>query len=105
MIELQDLFWLTLIGFLCLAWWQGQKVKEIALRRARRECRDLDLQLLDDSVALRAIWLKRDDGGRIRVWRRYRFEFTSTGDERYTGEVVTLGVAVTGFHLAPYRLG
>jgi hypothetical protein len=105
MIELKDLFWLTLVGLVCLIWWQGQKVREIALRHARRECAAMDLQLLDDSVALRAIWLRRDDNGRMRPWRRYRFEFTSTGDERYSGEVITLGTRVTGFSVAPHRIG
>lgn len=105
MIELKDLFWLVLTALVCLVWWQGQKVREIALRYARRQCEEIELQLLDESVALKAIWLKRDDNGHIRVWRRYHFEFTSTGDERYTGKVITLGHRISGFNLAPHRLG
>lgn len=105
MVELKDLFWLTLVGLVCLIWWQGQKVREIALAHARRECRTMDLQLLDESVALRGLWLRRDPEGRIHLWRRYRFEFTSTGDERYSGEVITLGSRVTGFSVAPHRIG
>lgn len=104
MVELKDLFWLTLVGLICLIWWQGQKVREVALARARRECGSLDLQLLDDSVALRALWLRRDPRGRVRLWRRYHFEFTSTGDERYGGQVITLGGQVTGVTLAPHRI-
>ncbi|MBR9884867.1 MAG: DUF3301 domain-containing protein [Oceanospirillales bacterium] len=104
MVELKDLIWLVITGTLCLLWWKGQKVREIALRHARNGCADMDLQLLDESVALRAIWLKRDDDGQIHLWRRYHFEFASTGDERYVGEVVTLGYKVTGFTIAPHRI-
>ncbi|SEF94631.1 DUF3301 domain-containing protein [Marinobacterium lutimaris] len=105
MLELKDLFWLFLTGCLCLIWWQGQKVREIALREVRRQCEKMDLQLLDESVGLRALWLKRADDGKIRVWRRYHFEFTSTGDERYSGEIITLGHKVTGFNVSPHRIG
>lgn len=105
MLELKDLFWLLLTGLVCLIWWQGQKVREIALREVRRQCKEMDLQLLDESVGLRAIWLKRGNDGKLHVWRRYHFEFTSTGDERYSGEIVTLGLKVTGFNVSPHRLG
>jgi len=105
MIELNDLFWLLLTGILCLLWWRGQKAREVALKHVRKRCNEMDIQLLDESVALRAIWLKRDESGRLHLWRRYHFEFTSTGDERYSGQVITLGYRVTGFDIAPHRIG
>jgi hypothetical protein len=61
------------------------------------------LQLLDESVGLRALWLKRDTDGRIRLWRRYTFEFSSTGEDRYSGKVITLGKKVTDLHLDPHH--
>ncbi len=103
-IDIESLFWLTLILFLFYHWWQAQKVKEVALRYTRRECQSLELQLLDDNINLRGFWLRRDDKGQTRVWRSYNFEFSSTGDERYSGRVVTLGRKVTDFHLDPHRL-
>ncbi|MBV1789874.1 DUF3301 domain-containing protein [Marinobacterium sp. D7] len=105
MFELKDLFWLALTGAICLLWWRGQKVREIALKHARKSCNEMDLQLLDESVALRAIWIKRDEDGQLHIWRRYTFEFTSTGDERYSGQVVTLGYRATGIDLPPHRIG
>lgn len=104
MVDLRDLFWLTLTVSLCLLWWNGQKVKEIALQAVRRYCKEMELQLLDENIALRAVWFKRDAQGRLSIWRRYHFEFTSTGDERYSGRVVTLGRQVTGLEVAPHRI-
>ncbi len=103
-IDLKDLFWLSLIVLFGLHWWRGQRVKEIALRATRRHCDELDLQLLDESIGLRAIWLRRDAGGRLRWWRSYTFEFTSSGDDRYRGRVVTLGDRVESIQVAPHRI-
>ncbi len=103
-IDIESLFWLTLIVFLLYHWWQSQKTKETALHYTRRQCQQLELQLLDDNISLRGFWLKRDEKGRLRIWRAYNFEFSSTGDERYSGRVVTLGNRVTDLHLAPHRL-
>ena len=103
-LELADLFWLTLIVLLLLHWWQSLKVKEIALKAASRHCQELDLQLLDQSVYLRGIWLKRDDNGKIRIWRSYLFEFTATGEDRARGRIVLLGVRVTGITLEAHRI-
>lgn len=105
MVELKDLFWLALVALLGLLWWQEQRAREVALRHARRECAAMDLQLLDETVALRALRLGSDRSGRKRLWRRYGFEFSSTGDERYGGEVCTLGLQVVAFRVDPHRLG
>lgn len=103
-IDLQDLFWLTLISLFCLHWWHGQKVKEIAFKHTMRHCKEMDLQLLDGSIGLRAFWLKRGEDGRLHFWRSYVFEFTATGDDRYKGRVVMLGQKVTNIQLDPHRI-
>ncbi|MGB0468622.1 MAG: DUF3301 domain-containing protein [Pontibacterium sp.] len=103
-IELQDLFWLSLISLLCLHWWHSLKIKETALKHTRRHCKEMDLQLLDDSIGLRALWLKRDTGGRLRFWRTYVFEFTATGDDRYQGRIILLGRKITDIQLEPHRI-
>lgn len=81
------------IGLLVLAiayWWRALATREVALKAARRKCEHLGLQLLDDTVALRGIWIKRDTRGRHRLWRAYVFEFSVTGGERYQGRVIML---------------
>lgn len=64
----------------------------------------MSLQFLDESVGLRALWLKRDDNGQLRVWRRYLFEFSSTGEDRYRGKVIMLGLRITHTELEAHRL-
>ncbi|MGB0203473.1 MAG: DUF3301 domain-containing protein [Neptuniibacter sp.] len=103
-VDIESLFWLTLIMLVIYHWWHSQKIKEIALRHTIKQCKELDLQLLDANINLRGLWLKRDSEGRIRIWRSYNFEFSSTGDERYLGKVVLLGKKITNFELAPHRM-
>ncbi len=103
-LELADLFWLTLIVLVLVHWWNSLKVKEFALKAARNYCKELDVQLLDQSVYLRGLWLKRDDQGKVRIWRSYLFEFTATGDDRACGRVAMLGNRVTGIILDAHRI-
>lgn len=105
MYDLSDLAWLTLLVCCCLYWWKAHGMKEIALAATRKYCRNVDVELLDDTVVLKAFWFRRDAGGRLRMWRRYAFEFTSTGEERYSGFIVLLGPQVSNIQLEPHRLG
>lgn len=103
-IDLESLFVVTLFLYLFYHWWQSQRVKEMALNRIRRQCKELELQLLDDNINLKAFWLKRDEKGMVRIWRSYNLEFSSTGEERYSGHIITLGHKITDVHLDPHIL-
>ena len=104
MFELPDAILLMLFVFAAAWWWRGYAVKEVALRSTRQHCHELQVQLLDESVVMRGLWLKRDARGLLRVRRSYEFEFTSTGDERYYGCTVMLGPRVESIQLQPHRL-
>jgi hypothetical protein len=98
---------LVLIGLVVLAvgyWWRSMAAREVALVAARRHCEQHALQLLDDSVVLRGIWLQRDRSARLGVRRSYQFEFSATGAERYQGRIMTLGDRVQSVQLPPHRL-
>lgn len=92
---------LLLIGYY---WSSSMKAREIAFRAAVAHCRKMEVMLLDDYVALIGQWLKRDELGRVKVWRSFQFEFSSTGDERYHGKVIMLGGNVLSIQLEPYRI-
>ncbi len=102
--ELSDLLWLTLFCLGLTYWWSAQRIKETAFRAANKACKEVELQLLDQSISLRALWLKRDEDGQIKIWRRYVFEFSSTGADRYSGRVIMLGRKITNVELPPHRL-
>jgi len=63
------------------------------------------VMLLDDAVYLRGLWFKRDDNGSLRVWRRFMFDFTVTGEERYLGRIIMLGPRIVHSELDPHRFG
>lgn len=104
MYELSDII---LGGVLALGgwyWWRAHAVKEIALEAARSHCREMQVQLLDDTVVLRGFWFRRDAGGSLRLSRRYQFEFTATGDDRYHGYVLLQGIRVETVRLDTHRI-
>jgi hypothetical protein len=88
----------------CGYWFNAQKAREIALAAAGKQCRDMDVQMLDGYVALNSIGLKRDGIGKIRLRRSFLFEFSSTGNERYNGIVLMLGRRIESIYMDPYRI-
>lgn len=103
-IELSDIVILLVLVVAAYWWWRAYAVKEMVLRIVRKHCKDMDVQLLDDSVVLRGLWFKRDADNSLCVRRSYEFEFTSTGDERYHGSAVVLGLRLEAIQLEPHRL-
>lgn len=104
MINLTDVFILFLL-LLGVYWvYQGMLLREFALKTVGNHCMQLDLQLLDQNVALRGFWFKRDASKQWHFWVSYTFEFSSTGEERYSGRIVLLGGKVMNIDLPPYRM-
>lgn len=81
---------LILLG-LCWFWWDSLMASEKAGKLASQACNDAQVQLLDQTVALKKIWFKRKPNGHLGLLRYYAFEFSSTGVERRKGLVVLLG--------------
>jgi hypothetical protein len=102
-IMFDDLILIVLLLCAYLYWLDGQRVKEIAFKAVRTHCLSLELQMLDEYVALDGVRLKRDQTGKMRVSRIYLFEFSSTGNERYNGVCVMLGRRVEAIQMEPYR--
>lgn len=75
------------------------RVREHAIAAARRACRTFGVQFLDDSVILERMQPRRDERGRLRLRRRYRFEFTQSGGERCMGYMTLLGRRVLAVDL------
>jgi len=82
-------------GFL----WSSLRAREAANDAIRPACRAHGYLFLDDTVAIRALKLARDDEGRVRIQRTYDFEYSDTGDNRRKGSVVMLGKEVVVFNV------
>ncbi|QEW06209.1 DUF3301 domain-containing protein [Nitrincola iocasae] len=104
-IDLTALIWMSLIALIALLWWQNLKVRELALKQVKRYCDREALQLLDQSVALRHLSMARNPhNGQLHLKRRYNFEFTSTGDERYQGHIELLGSRLLHIEVDAHRV-
>ena len=85
----EALLLLVAAGTLAGVWAWSTAGRERVTAEADRLCQELGLQKLDDSVALRAVQLRRHWGA-LRLVRIYRFEFTTNGQDRRGGDVALL---------------
>ena len=99
-----DLVWLILLCGGVFYLWRSGQFKDRALQLAFEHCKQLELQLLDHSMVIVGLWPARDAGGRLVLRRRYRFEFASTGDRRYHGELSLIGLSLEQIGLEAYKL-
>ncbi len=103
MLDLGTFLLLTLAALVGTYWWQSGVYKGRARECAVAHCRELGLQLLDQSMVIVGFWpvLER---GRIAFRRRYQFEFSSIGDRRYQGRLVLVGMRLASIELDTYKL-
>ena len=104
MFSLANLLWLTLLGATGLYLWRSGQFKGRARNLAINHCKQLGLQLLDDSMVITALWPVRSAMGSLVFRRRYRFEFASVGDRRYQGELIMIGMRLVHIELETYKL-
>lgn len=91
MIEL-----MTLLAVAGAGWfvWDSLKAREAANAAIRPACSAAGFLFLDDTVALDRLRPARDEDGRLRMGRVYRFDYSDTGDNRRRGSVALLGARV-----------
>lgn len=87
-----------------LYWLNAAKAKEIARWVGKEACKEVGVSFLDDTVALSRIWIGKNDKSERKIFRRYRFEFTSDGSQRYKGEIVISETKLVSIELEPYRI-
>jgi len=98
MSDIEDMLVLLLFCAAVTLWLKLTSARERAVSEARRQCELHGLQLLDESVGLRAIRIRRIDGLR-RVERGYAFEVSIDGDDREQGRLWMVGNALSGLSL------
>ncbi|MCG6890603.1 MAG: DUF3301 domain-containing protein [Gammaproteobacteria bacterium] len=104
MFSLTNLLWLVLLGTAGLYLWRSGQFKGRARSIAVNHCKQLNLQLLDDSMVITGLWPVRSAAGSLVFRRRYRFEFASVGDRRYQGELTMIGMRLLNIELETYKL-
>ena len=90
------LFILIFAGVAAIAWWRLLHGKERARQAAASVCRTHGLVLMDDTVMLLDVQLRKKDP--VRAWGlRYRFDFAREGVLHHGGTVIItpgMGAAV-----------
>ena len=94
-----DLLVLLLLAAMAWLWFDSLKVRETAVAAARAACDSESLLLLDDTVAIVRIGVRRGSDGVLRLTRVYAFEYSDTGNDRSAGSIVLLGSRVLVINL------
>ena len=83
-----DAFVPFLLVLLAIYLWQASlRAKEGARQFATSLCANAGVQLLDQTVALQRLRMRRGDDGRLHWLRRYRFELSTNGSDRHHGSL------------------
>lgn len=97
--------WIVLV-LVCVGGWfwsNSIRAREAGMRAAREGCAREGVQLLDDTVVCRSTRFDRDDDGRVVLQRAYDFEYSGSGQDRYRGAVVLLGIDVTMLDISEHH--
>lgn len=101
---MSDLFIVLLLSIFPYLWWLDRGIKQYAYHQAVAYCKQQELLLLDDTVQQTSLSLKRDENGRLKMHRYFKFEFTSTGERRYTGTFEFSNRTIKNMQLDAYQI-
>lgn len=94
---------LILLAAIIYYWLDSIRAKEIATEHAKKACKKVFLEFLDDTVLMKKVRLRRNSHGQIAIYREYEFEFSSTGEFRYKGRIQQLGQHLIDIKMEPYK--
>jgi hypothetical protein len=90
---------IILLSAIVWFWYSSIQAKEIAVFAAKIRCDSQGVLLLDQTVALHKIRLRRDRDGRLRFERSYQFEFAVDGAERFEGIIILYANRVSHYSI------
>lgn len=82
---------LLLVGWI---WYASMRAREKSHETARDLCRRMGVELLDDTVALSHIGIKRNESGRLVFKRVYEFRYLEAGWVPRHGTIILSGTAL-----------
>lgn len=72
-------------------WTDSMHAREMALRHCTKLCRQMDVQLLDQTVRLARLRIGKNQKGHIQFRRFYVYELSTDGVDRWYGIAILLG--------------
>ncbi len=103
MSDLSNLLLLLALGGIVGLWLKLSVARERAVQEARRQCQQHGLQLLDETVGLRSLRLRRVNGLRM-IERCYGFEVSIDGHDREPGRLWMIGNTLSSLSLPTIEL-
>ena len=103
MSDVSNLLLLLVLGAIVGLWLKLSVARERAMREARQQCQQHGLQLLDETVGLRGVRLRRANGLH-RLERCYSFEVSMDGHDREPGRLWMLGDSLSSLSLPTIEL-
>jgi hypothetical protein len=82
---------LVAFGFGAFFWSQARRAAEQARALGSDACRRAGVQLLDQSVSLHRVALRRGESGWLQLLREYRFDYSRDGVDRLRGSLALQG--------------
>ena len=101
---MSKILFLFLLSLIIFYWWRSQQIKEKAYDAVLKRCYELDVELLDGTIALSKQGLEKDKNGRWHWIRSSQFEFTSTREHRYGGKISMAGFHVVNLELDAFHI-
>ncbi|MGK0298845.1 MAG: hypothetical protein ACI9XC_002469 [Gammaproteobacteria bacterium] len=95
MIETNSLLILALLAGIILYWVESLRFREFIIKMCKKICKESELQLLDQTVSLGSISIRRSNNGWPYIHRIYQFEVSTNGADRLPGYVTLTGSMVT----------
>ena len=86
-----SIIFLALLGAGIWFWQDSLRAREIAIFYARQYCKSMDYQILDETVAVKTLKIGRNFLGNVAFHRRYDFEFSANGYDRFNGNLFLIG--------------
>jgi len=102
-MTLSELFYSFLMLLTFYGLWGHVNMSAIARASARKHCRTIGVQLLDQNIILKRLSLHTSRQYLVAIGRLYLFEFSSVGDSRYTGTVKLIGNKVVAVELEAFK--
>jgi len=88
---MSEILYFVILGFIVWFWRDSLQAKELAVSASTRACKQINAQLLDQTVVLTKLRLCRTNTGTMSLCRLYIFDFTLDGEERREGTITMKG--------------
>jgi hypothetical protein len=101
--DFATLLLLLILAVIIGTWLRLSRARDKAIHEARLRCQQHGLQLLDETVGLSGLRIRRLHGQRV-IERRYSFEVSIDGNDREAGHLWMIGNVLTALILPTIEL-